>query len=76
MGEPTGWEAYDEAKMLVEVYNMQFYMKRYNGDKLGPTYDALKEAGKCDMDIIHSASRPNINIDKLLSGFEEWLRWQ
>lgn len=50
--------------------------RRKNGDKLGPTYDALKEAGKCDMDIIHSASRPNINIDKLLSEFEEWLRWQ
>lgn len=27
LGEPTGWEAYDEAKMLVEAYNMQsFFM--------------------------------------------------
>ena len=25
LGEPTGWEAYDEAKMLVEAYNMQFF---------------------------------------------------
>lgn len=57
-------------------YIYEINMKRYNGDKLGPTYDALKKAGKSDMDIINSASRPNINIDKLLSGFEEWLRGQ
>ena len=27
-----------------------------------------------DMEIINLSSRPNANIDRLLSGFEEWLR--
>lgn len=26
LGEPTGCAAYDEAKMLVEAYNMQFFI--------------------------------------------------
>lgn len=49
---------------------------RYDGDELGPTYKALRDAGRSDMDIINSSSKPNGNIDKLLSGFEEWLRRQ
>jgi hypothetical protein len=46
------------------------------GDELGPTYDYLIGKGKNDIDIINSSSRPNSNIDSLLSGFEEWLRRQ
>ena len=57
-------------------YIYEINMGRY-GDKLGPTYDWLvSEKGATNMDIINSSSRPNANIDKLLSGFEEWLRRQ
>lgn len=41
--------------------------KLYDGDKLEPTYVALRAADKSAMDIINSALRPNSNIDKLLS---------
>ena len=54
-------------------YIYEINMGKYDGDKLGPTYDALKAAGKSDMDIINSSSRPNMDIDRLLAGFEEWL---
>ena len=54
-------------------YIYEVNMRRY-GDKLGPTYDWLvSERGATNMEIINSSSRPNANIDKLLSGFEEWL---
>ena len=57
-------------------YIYEVNMERY-GDKLGPTYDWLvSEKGATNMEIINSSSRPNANIDKLLSGFEEWLRRQ
>ncbi|MBQ3783781.1 MAG: hypothetical protein II838_10125 [Lachnospiraceae bacterium] len=57
-------------------YIYEVNMGRY-GDKLGPTYDWLvSEKGATNMEIINSSSRPNANIDKLLSGFEEWLRRQ
>ena len=57
-------------------YIYEVNMGRY-GDKLGPTYDWLvSEKGSTNMEIINSSSRPNANIDKLLSGFEEWLRRQ
>ncbi|MCM1205041.1 MAG: hypothetical protein NC300_12940 [Bacteroidales bacterium] len=57
-------------------YIYEINMERYEGDKLGPTYDYLIKNGKSNKDIIDSSSRPNVNIDKLLSGFEEWLRRQ
>ncbi len=57
-------------------YIYEINMGRYKGDKLGPTYEYLKSIGKSDIDIINSSSKPNTNIDKLLSGFEEWLRRQ
>lgn len=57
-------------------YIYEVNMGRY-GDKLGLTYDWLvSERGATSMEIINSSSRPNSNIDKLLSGFEEWLRRQ
>ena len=57
-------------------YIYEINMGRYK-DKLGPTYDWLvSEKGAKNMEIINSSSRPNSNIDKLLSGFEEWLRRQ
>ena len=57
-------------------YIYEVNMGRY-GDKLGPTYDyMIKVKRKSNMEIINSSSRPNVNIDKLLSGFEEWLRRQ
>ena len=46
-------------------------MGRY-GYKLGPTYDWLvSEKGATNMEIINSSSRPNANINKLLSGLYE-----
>ena len=49
--------------------------KRY-GDPLGPTYEHLKRLGKTDAEIIQGASRPNPDVDKLLSGFSDWLGTQ
>ena len=46
------------------------------GDPLGPTVDLLISRGKTFEQIIESSSRPNADINKLLSGFEEWLRRQ
>ena len=57
-------------------YIYEINMKRY-GDILGPTYDWLVNTkGATNIEIIDSSSRPNLDIDKLLSGFEEWLRGQ
>ena len=66
----------DMTPQSLRDYIYEINMGRYAGDKLGPTYEYLKRNGKSDMDIINSSSRPNIDIDKLLSGFEEWLRRQ
>ena len=66
----------DATPQPLRDYIYEVNMARY-GDKLGPTYDWLvSEKGATNMDIINSSSRPNSNIDKLLSGFEEWLRRQ
>ncbi|WP_347330490.1 hypothetical protein [Marinimicrobium locisalis] len=52
-------------------------MKRYDGDPLGPTVEFLvNEKGKSYTDIIKSASRPNPDVDRLLSGFGDWLKEQ
>jgi hypothetical protein len=40
---------------------------------LGPTVDTQVDSGRTYTDIIKSAGRPNPNIDKLLSGFNDWL---
>lgn len=57
-------------------YIYEINIQRYK-DRLGPTYEWLvTEKGATDLEIIESASRPNTNIDALLSGFEEWLRGQ
>lgn len=51
-------------------------MQRY-GDELSPTYEYLRDVKmKSDLEIIMFSSTPNSNIDKLLGGFEEWLRSQ
>ena len=57
-------------------YIYEVNMNRYDGDKLGPTYEYFKKKGKSDRAIIDSASKPNSDIDKLLAEFEEWLRGQ
>jgi hypothetical protein len=43
------------------------------GDPLGPTVDTLVNNGRTYTDIIKSAARPNPDVDKLLSGFGDWL---
>ena len=65
----------DATPQPLRDYIYEINLSRY-GDKLGPTYEDLIKNGKSNMDIINSSSRPNSNIDKLLSGFEEWLRRQ
>jgi len=45
-----------------------------HGDELGPTFGNLIDLGKTHGCIIESASRPNQNIDKLLLGFENFLK--
>ena len=47
-------------------------MQRY-GDPLGPTVETLVDSGRTYTDIIKSAGRPNPDINKLLSGFNDWL---
>lgn len=57
-------------------YIYEINLGRY-GDELGPTYEwMVNEKGASNMDIIRSASTPNSDIDRLLLGFEEWLRRQ
>ena len=48
--------------------------KRY-GDPIGPTFEQLLE-DKTFLEIIKSSSKPNTDIDSLLSNFENWLRRQ
>lgn len=43
-------------------------------DPLGPTYEYMIDNNKTDIEIINSSSKPNTDIDKLLSAFEEWLK--
>ncbi|MCP3872105.1 MAG: cell wall-binding protein [Desulfobacteraceae bacterium] len=44
------------------------------GDKLGPTFDYLRNVKKKSYaEIIESAQRPNPDVDKLLGGFKKWL---
>lgn len=66
----------DATPQPLRDYIYEINIKRY-GDKLGPTYDWLVNQKKAtNIDIINSASHPNSDIDKLLAGFEEWLRRQ
>lgn len=61
---------------LLREYIYEINLIRY-GDKLDPSFEYFTDKlGKSFEEIIDSASRPNIYIDKLLEGFEEWLRRQ
>ena len=55
-------------------YIYEINLERY-GDPLGPSLEQLLKT-KSPSQIIESASRPNTDIDNLLSGFEQWLRGQ
>ena len=57
-------------------YIYQINRERY-GDPLGPTFDYLLERYASDYErIISAATRPNPDINRLLSSFEDWLRTQ
>ena len=61
---------------LLREYIYEINLNRYE-DKLGPSFEYLTDKLKKNFeDIIDSASKPNSDIDKLLEGFEEWLRRQ
>lgn len=49
-------------------------IKRCADDPLGPTVEFLLNNGKAYTKIIFSASRLNSNVDRLLDGFESWLK--
>ncbi|ATD09373.1 hypothetical protein PPIS_b0156 [Pseudoalteromonas piscicida] len=40
---------------------------------MGPSVDLLIERGKTYKEIIWSSSKPNPDVNKLLSGFKKWL---
>ncbi len=57
----------------LKEYIYEVNESRY-GDKLGPTFDYLKNVKKKSYaKIIQSAQRPNPDIDKLVGGFKKWL---
>ncbi|WP_255229667.1 hypothetical protein [Pseudoalteromonas sp. HM-SA03] len=53
-------------------YIYEVNMGRY-GDPLGPSVYLLIERGKTYKEIIWSSSKPNPDVNKLLSGFNKWL---
>ncbi len=63
----------DATPQPLRDYIYELNQGRYK-DPLGPKYEDLLENGKTYEQIIASTSRPNDDINKLLSGFEEWLR--
>jgi len=63
----------DATPELLREYIYYVNRRRY-GDPLGPTFEYLVGRGKSFEQIIESASRPNPDINKLLAGFEDWLR--
>jgi hypothetical protein len=62
----------DATPQPLRDYIYEINQARY-GDPLGPSFEYLNEQ-KTFEQIINSASKPNADIDELLSGFEEWLR--
>jgi hypothetical protein len=70
-----GVEYKDVTPQPLRDYIYEINQNRY-GDPLGPTYEYLIESGKTPEQITESACRPNADNNKLLSGFEEWLRRQ
>lgn len=76
MRRDLGVEYKEATPQPLRDYIYEVNRERY-GDELGPTYEYLTlERGKSNKDIIDSASRPNPDIDRLLSGFKDWLRRQ
>ncbi|GHU56734.1 hypothetical protein FACS1894132_14360 [Clostridia bacterium] len=67
-----GEEYKNETPEILREYIYYRNEIKYDGDKLGPTYEWLKGRGKTDEQIIESACRPNDNIDLVMSGFDEW----
>jgi hypothetical protein len=66
----------DATPQPLRDYIYEINQKRHK-DPLGPTFDDMMETTGADFDqIIKSAARPNKDIDKLLSGFEQWLKEQ
>jgi hypothetical protein len=55
------------------AYLYEINRERYE-DVYGPTFEWLLEQDRTAESIIQSALRPNADIDRLLSGFEQWLR--
>ena len=65
----------DATPQPLRNYIYDLNQERY-GDPLGPKFEGMLRDGKTYDQIIESASRPNANIDSLLSGFENWLKGQ
>jgi len=70
-------ELYKEATpQPLRDYIFEFNMDRYE-HPLGPSFERLmKKYDGNYMEIIRASASPNYSIDRLLSGFEPWLRGQ
>ncbi len=64
----------DATPQPLRDYIYEINIGRYE-DPLGPSFESLAKK-KSYYEIIESSSSPNTDIDKLLSGFEKWLREQ
>ena len=63
-----------EMHQIFNEYLSELNQLRY-GDPLGPSYEDLALRKTTD-EIIKAASDPYMDVDKLLIGFEDWLRRQ
>jgi hypothetical protein len=66
---------YKELTILPLKEYIFFVNKRYD-TPMGPTYEWLKASGKNNQQIVDGACRPNPDVNKLLSGFGDWLAQQ
>jgi hypothetical protein len=75
MRRDLGIKYKDATPQPLRNYIYELNEGRYNGDKLGPSFEDLAKKKSYD-EIIESASTPNNDISALLSNFEQWLRLQ
>ena len=74
MRRDLGVKYKDATPQPLRDYIYEVNQDRY-GDPLGLSFEKMLEIKSFD-EIIASSSKPNTNIDRLLSSFEQWLRRQ
>lgn len=63
-------------KTILPLREYIFFVNKRYDTPMGPTYEWLKNSGKNNKQIIDGACRPNPDVNKLLSGFGDWLAQQ